>query len=152
MKALKLGAYKEGAQKLARCLIGSLADCKTYSFKEEYVGTLVGCDDECAVFFIRNNISINAEKEIIIPIDSIKFDPFAAMREEVNIRFEVRDEFNGAMASGLVKSIYRNTDNNCWNSTIFHDGSDFEFEDDVGEITLDIESACLLDGVEVCEL
>ena len=142
MKALRLDGTKQDALRLARCCLNS---------RTEDDFELVGID-RCAQLFSFIVVSTISEaiqplqlSEIILPIDTLVFDPFAAMREDIIAICGVFPKTHGITAS--------KKEGGKWWFCLGkwqHKGYDFVREN-VG-ISLDIEAACRLDGVEVVEI
>ena len=81
MKYLKITNTPDGLR-LARCLVGSPCKAQTASHKNEYYGVIVGADSE---IIVRNGKHLHSERYVDIPIDTLKLDPFAAMRYGVSV-------------------------------------------------------------------
>ena len=141
MKALKLSNTPEGL-KLARCLFGSPIICQ-YGAIDNHESILCGqhtTETGASVFVVSSNffLKFRGVGQIIIPIDTMVFDPFAAMREKVSI---VECGFHAYPTKGFTTCIEDNT---------LSIGCSFHAF--IGDVTLDIDWAATLDGVEVVEL
>ena len=134
MKMLKLDGSKPDARRLARCLIGSPNDDGM---------KLIGVDDESDNPFIVQWPDIhgcNGHAEETLPIDTLVFDPFAAMRDGVDV--QIGDNSFGTIDgySNSFRVMYREGDGRCctWVKK--------------EQISLDIEAACKLEGIEEIEI
>jgi hypothetical protein len=139
MKCLKLSG--PNGIKVARCLIGSvLTDGRI----------LIGVTNRYfAVQYTKKgnrNETVNLVPEIILPIDTLVFDPFAAMREGVKCKGFAPVMAGGDSVHGFIESFDDNEFGvaHCKGSTQMRMANKY--------ITLDIEAACRLDGVEVVDL
>lgn len=147
MKALRLDGSKADARRVARCLIGSPTDDGL---------KLLGVDDDSDNPFIVQWPDIhgcNGHAEETLPIDTLVFDPFAAMREGVDVKID-----GSRVTTWWVENCYKitNTPSDFRISFLPIDTivipRKIKYTSDISAITLDIEAACRLDGVEVVEV
>jgi hypothetical protein len=139
MKCLKLSG--PNGIKVARCLIGSvLTDGRI----------LIGVTNRYfAVQYTKKgnrNETVNLVPEIILPLDTLVFDPFAAMREGVWAKGFAPTVAGGHDVRGFIESF----ESNEWGVAICKGSTQLRMVNE--NITLDIEAACRLDGVEVVEV
>lgn len=84
MKLLKLDARFEDARRVARCLVGSIATKPSDPFGDYGALLCVGNEDD--VFYMDQGDRNITECEIVFfHIDTLKFCPFVAMREQVRV-------------------------------------------------------------------
>ena len=133
MKALKLDGSKEDARRLARCLIGS---------KTLHGRILIGCVDDAVNNFVIISMRGMSPEDFYtatLPLDTLVLDPFAAMREGISVIADgeptVLDQCKFGIFGKYISARFGET---TWHS--------------YKSITLDIEAACRLDGVEEVEI
>jgi len=140
MRALKIKNTPDGLR-LARCLVGS---CQENEMK------LVGIDEQSKSPFMLVHTSLESifpstAEEIILPLSTLKLCPFVAMREGITVisfAYEIEDTMSGEIVSISTDRLDKSL-----SSIIMYNGDWFRCKD-VSDITLDIEAACRLDGVE----
>ena len=100
MKLLKLDARFEDARRVARCLVGSVAD---ESWHKEITKDpkLAYIDDGYFVilFWDVTGMDFEIKHTILLPIDTLKFCPYVAMREGVEVFHQETNQ------CGLIESI-----------------------------------------------
>ena len=146
MKFLKLDAQFEGARKLAECLIGSLCN----SLNDEEKADLLGLNLNRNSFMVRDAYEriFCHVTEIRLPLDTLKLCPFMAMKNHVNLKFEVFNGINNYILFGKVIGFEDG-------KILFDDGKSkhlFElncFESPKNQFTLDFEK--LPDGAEIID-
>lgn len=86
MKLLKLDARFEDARRVARCLVGSVADESRH--KEITKDPKLAYIDDghfVVLFWDVTGMDFDIKHTITLPIDTLKFCPFTAMRERVEV-------------------------------------------------------------------
>jgi hypothetical protein len=138
MRALKLSG--PNGIKVARCLIGSLTDDGL---------NLIGVDpssENPLIVTWPDAHGCNGHCEEFLPLDTLVFDPFAAMREGVWAKGFAPTVAGGHDVRGFIESF----ESNEWGVAICKGSTQLRMVNE--NITLDIEAACRLDGVEVVEV
>ena len=138
MRCLKLDGSKPDARSVAMCLIGSPTD-------DGY--KLLGVDEESDNPFIVQWPDINGcngHAEEVLPIETLVFDPFAACFERLQVIAETNELGEEEIRLTTLREMECGKFG-AWNEYRTH----FVY---FTSISLDIESACKMDGVEVVEI
>lgn len=97
IKLLKLDARFEDARRVARCLMDSPIKSVVGENYLRGITNYYGIDSMIRHGFVTS--CLHVEKEIKLPIDTLKFCPFTAMREGVEVFHQETDQ------CGLIESI-----------------------------------------------
>jgi hypothetical protein len=152
MKALAIDGSYDEARRIGSCLIGSAVheEDKAPARLIAPVGKRINDYDKSRCFIIDGrNTSFAYRQRIVVPVKTIIFDRFAAMREGIKTLFVSP---NGVQhCERLISCLANENEEVTFGGYTEQEGGVFRiFTMDM--IHLDVEAAALMDGVEVIDI